>query len=537
MSRNRKNETSRAESANGGAAAPPYRGAQRGGDGGAAAPPYRAAAAGGFRAKRLKAGLQTSGQRLLEITWQECGWYPLIVAAIPGSLSGVELPPAGFGDGAVNEQDQTLHPGPFHEPDVHPQVFGSARTCRRFVSTRHVASRKGATCRRTPGRCRGNWFMVPVHAKNRKEAPHEPGNIQHSTFNAQDPTKAEPSPHPDPLPSHPMGAEREQQAGNIRIRRLAGHRQVQGEGEEDQGRTGQAPAIRIVPTPPFAGRLPLPALRRNSASFKPMKNVANRSRRPRAFTLIELLTVIAIIAILAAMLLPTLAAARRSAQKRQASVDEQGILQAIESYDASYSRFPVSSNTQAIAASGILPNNDGDFTYGGSTFATNIALSGLPAGDSVFTTSNAEVVAILMNNTNWASGVNAGYVKNPNQTIFLNAKQSGYNPSVPGAALGGVDINGVYRDPWGNPYVITMDLNYDGFCFDAFYCMQKVSQQPSGGQSGYNGLVNQTDPNGNGNHFQLHAKAMVWSAGFDGRLDANNPVTTSYNKDNVLSWQ
>jgi prepilin-type N-terminal cleavage/methylation domain-containing protein len=334
-----------------------------------------------------------------------------------------------------------------------------------------------------------------------------------------------------------MGAEREQQAGNIRIRRLAGHRQIQGEGEEDQGRTGQAPAIRIVPTPPFAGPLPLPALRRNSASFKPMKNVANRSRRPRAFTLIELLTVIAIIAILAAMLLPTLAAARRSAQKRQASVDEQGILQAIESYDASYSRFPVSSNTQAIAASGILPNNDGDFTYGGSTFATNIALGGLPAGDSVFTTSNAEVVAILMNNTNWASGVNAGYVKNPNQTIFLNAKQSGYNPSVPGAALGGVDINGVYRDPWGNPYVITMDLNYDGFCFDAFYCMQKVSQQPSGGQSGYNGLVNQTDPNGNGNHFQLHAKAMVWSAGFDGRLDANNPVTTSYNKDNVLSWQ
>ncbi len=40
----------------------------------------------------------------------------------------------------------------FHEPDVHPQVFGSARTCPRFVSTRHVASRKAATCRRTPRR-------------------------------------------------------------------------------------------------------------------------------------------------------------------------------------------------------------------------------------------------------------------------------------------------------------------------------------------------------------------------------------------------
>ncbi len=50
----------------------------------------------------------------------------------------------------------------FHEPDVHPQVFGSARTCPRFVSTRHVASRKAATCRRTPRRCRGNWFMVAM---------------------------------------------------------------------------------------------------------------------------------------------------------------------------------------------------------------------------------------------------------------------------------------------------------------------------------------------------------------------------------------
>jgi len=37
-----------------------------------------------------------------------------------------------------------------HEPAGQPQVFGSARTCPRFVSTRHVASRKAATSRRTP---------------------------------------------------------------------------------------------------------------------------------------------------------------------------------------------------------------------------------------------------------------------------------------------------------------------------------------------------------------------------------------------------
>ncbi len=42
---------------------------------------------------------------------------------------------------------------------------------------------------------------------------HEPGNIEHRTSNIEHPMKAEPSPHPDPLPSHPMGAEREQLAG------------------------------------------------------------------------------------------------------------------------------------------------------------------------------------------------------------------------------------------------------------------------------------------------------------------------------------
>jgi hypothetical protein len=35
----------------------------------------------------------------------------------------------------------------------------------------------------------------------------------------------------------------------------------------------------------------------------------------------------------------------------------------------------------------------------------------------------------------------------------------------------GVGTDLVYRDPWGNPYIITMDLNYDEMCKDAFYCV------------------------------------------------------------------
>ena len=39
----------------------------------------------------------------------------------------------------------------------------------------------------------------------------------------------------------------------------------------------------------------------------------------------------------------------------------------------------------------------------------------------------------------------------------------------------GVGPDGVYRDPWGNPYIITIDLNYDDKARDAFYRNPTVS--------------------------------------------------------------
>jgi len=99
-----------------------------------------------------------------------------------------------------------------------------------------------------------------------------------------------------------------------------------------------------------------------------------------------------------------------------------------------------------------------------------------------------------------------------------------------------VDVTGVYRDPWGNPYIISLDLNYDESCNDAFYSLQTVSQDTK--QTGWNGLVNpDAAVNGNSDNFQLHGKVMVWSAGPDGKIDPTKPANTDVNKDNVLSWQ
>jgi prepilin-type N-terminal cleavage/methylation domain-containing protein len=248
-----------------------------------------------------------------------------------------------------------------------------------------------------------------------------------------------------------------------------------------------------------------------------LKNNPPRSHRA-GFTLVELLTVIAIIGILAGMLMTALPAAVNSAKKAKAKSEMAGIVTAIQSYDQDYSRYPVSPATQSFANAG---NND--MTLGGAFFNRD----GSYNASLGFT--NSEVIAILMDiATTTVTSVNANHQKNPKQVKYLNAKMSG-DTSSPGV---GTDL--VYRDPWGNPYVITMDLNYDDQCSDIIYAKQQVSQ--SSGQNGLNGLFNSVDAGGNGDHFYYRGKVMVWSAGPDGQIDSSK-ANQGKNKDNVLSWQ
>src|SRR5271154_4720019 len=128
--------------------------------------------------------------------------------------------------------------------------------------------------------------------------------------------------------------------------------------------------------------------RRHLFSFKPMKTNPLHSRRHRAgFTLIELLVVISIIAILAALLLPVLARVRISAQKAQAKLQIQDIVTAIQHYDSTYGRFPISRAAQAAA----IPTG-GDFTYGG-TFVDDAGATET-VGTPGYTMDNSEVMAM-----------------------------------------------------------------------------------------------------------------------------------------------
>ena len=266
-----------------------------------------------------------------------------------------------------------------------------------------------------------------------------------------------------------------------------------------------------------------------------------------AFTLIELLVVIAIIAILAAMLLPVLSVAAKSAKKTEAKTEIANIDNAITAYESDYSRFPVPSDAQAAGFQ--------SFTCGG-TFKTPIgpyAVGSTNSGVSptIYHTNNSVVMAILMDFTNYPNGYNGSggvgsftdntnYQKNPKQVNYLSkVKANGWTPPVgqavqPPPGLGN-DLN--YRDPWGNPYVITMDLNEDNQTYDAFYQSPAISSSTTlNGGSGYNGLSFNAAANNNVGGYGFHGNVMVWSAGPDGQLDITNAIQ-GLNKDNILSWQ
>ncbi|HWX18641.1 MAG TPA: prepilin-type N-terminal cleavage/methylation domain-containing protein [Candidatus Binatia bacterium] len=258
--------------------------------------------------------------------------------------------------------------------------------------------------------------------------------------------------------------------------------------------------------------------------FSPFPPV-QQHRYSKGMTLVELLVVVAVIGVLAAMMLPALTRVGRQSKVQRARLEEAQLVSGISEYQSLYGRFPVSD--EAIKAAGAL---DEDVTFGGVIEETGTWV----AGPSLYLTNNAEVMAVLLDLESYGDGaptINRSHLKNPRGDKFLN-------PNMPGGtnAAPGVGVDGIYRDPWGSPYAVTLDLNGDGRARDFFYREPAVSEDPQAPGRGLNGLFRSVDGRGNV-CFEATVPVMVWSAGPDRRLDTKEKANREPNRDNILSWQ
>jgi prepilin-type N-terminal cleavage/methylation domain-containing protein len=218
---------------------------------------------------------------------------------------------------------------------------------------------------------------------------------------------------------------------------------------------------------------------RRSIAINPSVVIDRRysaAQRATAFTLIEMLVVIVIIVVLMGLAFPVFQGVQNQARRTQARNDLMQIVTAVNAYYAEYGKYPLTPATPA------------DTTYGAT-----------PTNEQLF--NELRSVAPL---------------QNPRGIVFLSPPDV-KDANRPRAGISSAPATaGQYFDPWGKPYMIRIDTDYDN-------------------------QVNNPYSQNAGSAPLLRSGVIAWSFGKDALSQSTSaaPVdkNTGTNKDDVISWQ
>jgi prepilin-type N-terminal cleavage/methylation domain-containing protein len=210
-----------------------------------------------------------------------------------------------------------------------------------------------------------------------------------------------------------------------------------------------------------------------------------RITNEQGFTLIELLVVIAIIAALLGLAFPVFQGVLDRAKKVQAKNDVTQIVTAVNAFYTEYGKYPLVTDDTPIA-------NTADLFYTLRAVASgaNAPVNGVPA-------------------------------INPRAIVFISPPdvKDTTNPRS------GIGTDGKYYDPWGTPYVVTIDGNYDNQIANPY-----------------------SDSDGSAGAAQLRSGVIAYSFGKNGALGGGTAASSKYapesgtvgkykHSSDVISWQ
>ena len=121
--------------------------------------------------------------------------------------------------------------------------------------------------------------------------------------------------------------------------------------------------------------------------------------------------------------------------------------------------------------------------------------------------------------------------RNPKKNIYIEPKESLLDDIDKRSGFPGVSTSDRYHDPFGNPYIVSLDYDGDGNCTDALYGQDDVTENAA------IGLVESINPN---SRYVLKGRAvgkvMIWTFGPDKSSSVGGAMDGD-NADNILSWR